>query len=256
MVNGLKYFLAQLEGFENHFILIGGTACDLWMNESGLPFRATKDLDIVLLADELPRAFFERFWAFIREGNYGSLERSETKPSFYRFKKPADSRHPFMIELFARNFLPVPEGFHLTPIPAGEDISSLSAILLGDDYFEFIVNSRRVIDGVPTVPVQCLIPLKARAYLDMVARQQSGVHVDDRDIKKHRNDVFRLYQTLAPVDRFVLPSRLRNDLATFLDKLPPESPDWNDIRAAVKGLPEPDLVIAQIRDNFGIGGVA
>ena len=47
MVNGLKYFLAQLAGFETHFILIGGTACDLWMSESGLPFRATKDLDIV-----------------------------------------------------------------------------------------------------------------------------------------------------------------------------------------------------------------
>ncbi len=127
MVDGLEYFLTQLAGFEDHFILIGGTACDLWMGDFGLPFRATKDLDIVLIADSLPAAFFERFWAFIREGRYHSLEQSEAKPSFYRFKKPADSRHPFMIELFARNFLPVPEGFHLTPIPAGEDISSLSA---------------------------------------------------------------------------------------------------------------------------------
>jgi hypothetical protein len=253
MVDGLEHFLSHFAGFEDHFILIGGTACDLWMGDFGLPFRATKDLDIVLIADSLPAAFFARFWAFVREGQYQSLERSETRPSFYRFTKPADSRHPFMIELFARNFLPVPEGFHLTPIPAGEDISSLSAILLGDDYFSYIVSSHVTIGGVPTVPVQCLIPLKARAYLDLVARKAGGEHIDSSKITKHRNDVFRLYRTLAPAERFVLPSRLRDDLATFLDRLPPDSQDWTSIRAAVAGLPLPEEVLSQIRENFGIG---
>ncbi len=254
MVNGLNYFLSHLAEFKDRFILIGGTACDLWMGKFGLPFRATKDLDIVLVADTLPTAFFERFWAFIREGRYQSLERSETRPSFYRFTKPADSRHPFMIELFARNFLPVPEGFHLTPIPAGDDISSLSAILLGDDYFSYIVSSRVTIGDVPTVPVQCLIPLKARAYLDLVARRAGGEHIDSSKITKHRYDVFRLYRTLAPADRFELPSQLRNDLAEFLNRLAPESQDWTSIRAAVPGLPVPERVLAQIRDNFGIAG--
>ncbi len=74
MVDGLEHFLSHFAGFEDHFILIGGTACDLWMGDFGLPFRATKDLDIVLIADSLPAAFFERFWAFIREGQYQSLE--------------------------------------------------------------------------------------------------------------------------------------------------------------------------------------
>lgn len=254
MVNGLEHLLAHLAGLENHFILIGGTACDLWLGDFGLPFRATKDLDIVLIADSLPQAFFERFWAFIREGQYQSLEQSETMPSFYRFTKPADPRHPFMIELFARNFLPVPEGFHLTPIPAGEGISSLSAILLGDDYFSCIVSSRVTIGDVPTVPVQCLIPLKARAYLDLVARKAGGEQIDSSKVTKHRNDVFRLYRTLAPADRFVLPSRLRDDLATFLEKLPPDSQDWTNIRAAVEGLPLPGEVVSQIRENIGIGG--
>jgi hypothetical protein len=198
MVDGLEYFLAHFAGFESHFILIGGTACDLWMADFGLPFRATKDLDIVLIADSLPAAFFERFWAFIREGRYHSLEQSETRPSFYRFRNPEDARHPFMIELFSRNFLPVSEVVHLTPIPAGEDISSLSAILLGDDYFGYIVSSRVTIDSVPTVPVQCLIPLKARAYLDLVARKVDGEQIDSSKITKHRNDVFRLYLTLVP----------------------------------------------------------
>ncbi len=208
MVDGLEHFLARFAGFESHFILIGGTACDLWMGDFELDFRATKDLDVVLLADSLPPAFFDTFWAFIREGRYESMEQSETRPSFYRFRKPEDARHPFMIELFSRNFLPVPEDCHLTPIPAGENASSLSAILLGDDYFGYIVDSRVTIDGVPTVPVECLIPLKARAYLDLVARKALGGRGDRRDITKHRNDVFRLYRTLVPEARFALPQAL------------------------------------------------
>ena len=256
MVNGLAHFLAHFAGFESHFILIGGAACDLWMGDFGLEFRATKDLDIVLIAESLPAPFFERFWAFIREGQYGSLERSETRPSFYRFKTPRDARHPFMIELFCHNFLPIPEGYHLTPIPAGEDISSLSAILLGDDYFGYIVDSRIMINGVPTVPVQCLIPLKARAYLDLLARKAGGEQIDRSKITKHRNDVFRLYRTLVPDARFVLPIQLRDDLTTFLESLPPNSPDWRNIQAAVKGLPAPPQVIAQLRTNFGIAETA
>ena len=74
MVNGLAHFLAHFAGFESRFILIGGTACDLWMGETGLDFRSTKDLDIVLVAESLPAEFFGRLWAFIREGRYASLE--------------------------------------------------------------------------------------------------------------------------------------------------------------------------------------
>lgn len=49
MVVGLPRFRAHFAGFEDCFILIGGAACDLWLGDLGLPFRATKDLDLVLL---------------------------------------------------------------------------------------------------------------------------------------------------------------------------------------------------------------
>ena len=160
-----------------------------------------------------------------------------------------------MIELCAGNFLQIPADCHLTPIPAAEGISSLSAILRGDDYCDCLVSSRIMIGGVPTAPVECLIPLKAGAYLDLVARKAGGEQIDSRPIKKHRNDVCTLYRTLVPKARFVLPLQLRNALTTFLGNLPPKSPDWRNIQAAVAGLPEPGQVIAQLRENFGIGGV-
>ncbi|UVC15323.1 hypothetical protein [Mesorhizobium onobrychidis] len=41
-----------------------------------------------------------------------------------------------------------------------------------------------------------LIPFKARAFLDLTARAESGEKIDGKNIKKHRNDVFRLAQLL------------------------------------------------------------
>jgi len=252
MVNGLELFLRQFEGLEDCFILIGGTACELWMNDKGLSFRTTKDLDIVLVAEALRPEFFERFWKFIRDGRYESHQQSDTRPSFYRFRKPGNTEHPFMMELFTHNFLNVPNDVHLTPIPAGEDISSLSAILLSEPYYRFLVTSRTTISGVPTIPVECLIPLKARAYLDLFQRKSVGEQVDSDELKKHRNDVFRLFVTLAPADRYPLPEQLQFDLRQFLNRFPPESDDWPKIRTAVKDLPDPIDVIEQLRDNFGL----
>ena len=190
-VKGLDYFVKYFAGMDDCFILIGGAACDLWMGEQGLEFRATKDLDLVVVTETLRKEFFVRFWEFIREGNYESMEQSEHRPEFYRFRQPKHPEHPFMIELLSRNLLDLPKTVHLTPIPSEKDVSSLSAILLDDRYYKFVKSSRIFINGTPTIPAHCLIPLKARAYLDLQARKARGdEHVKNSDIKKHRYDVF------------------------------------------------------------------
>ncbi len=38
----------------------------------------------------------------------------------------------------------------------------------------------------------CLIPFKAKAWLDLKERKLNGDQVDSKNIKKHKNDVFRL----------------------------------------------------------------
>ena len=37
-----------------------------------------------------------------------------------------------------------------------------------------------------------LIPFKARAWMDLTDRKATGVHVDSKNIRKHKNDIFRL----------------------------------------------------------------
>jgi hypothetical protein len=147
----------------------------------------------------------------------------------------------------------LPEGTHLTPIPTDEDVSSLSAILLDDVYYAFVMATRTEIDGVPTIPAQCLMPLKARAYLDLVERREAGdPNVKGDDIKKHRNDVFRLYVTLAAGDRYSLPDQLASDLGRSLAAIPER--DWSALQAAVGRVSLPDVNdgIQGIRRIFGL----
>lgn len=63
-------FRAHFAGHEHQYVLIGGAACELIMDEVGLDIRATKDLDIVLIVEALDAAFAERF----EEGGYEMLQ--------------------------------------------------------------------------------------------------------------------------------------------------------------------------------------
>jgi len=44
-----------------------------------------------------------------------------------------------------------------------------------------------------------------------------GTHVDESDIRKHRNDVLRLSRLLAPDTRLVILPSIRRDMHTFLE---------------------------------------
>ncbi len=219
MVRGLDLFRDWFAAYTDQYLLIGGTAASLTMEDAGLPYRATKDLDIVLHVEVLTPSFGEAFWQFVNAGGYQLQQVSDTgKPKFYRFQKPADERYPAMIELFARapDGLTPAEGSQLTPIPLDEAVSSLSAILLDETYYAFILAGRRDMGGLSWVGEDRLIPLKAIAWLDLKARKDQGTAIDARDIRKHLNDVLRLSQLLAPTTSIPLDPKIGSDLARFL----------------------------------------
>ena len=76
MVKGIELFAGHFKGFEDSYVLIGGSACDLWMQTLGLPFRATKDLDIVIVVEALNPEFIKKFWEFVRLGGYQIAQKS------------------------------------------------------------------------------------------------------------------------------------------------------------------------------------
>lgn len=144
MVGGIGSFRTHFADYKDRYVLIGGTASTLAMEELGANFRATKDLDIVLCVEALDKEFARKFWDFVQLGGYENRQRSTGKRLFYRFYSPKDPNFPEMLELFSRipDALQVVEGAQLTPIPVGSEVSSLSAILLDDAYYKLIHSIR------------------------------------------------------------------------------------------------------------------
>jgi len=221
MVNGLEKFRMQFAPYVDQYVLIGGTACTVIMQEAGLDFRATKDLDIVLYVEALHENFVKAFWQFLDEGGYKNKQHSTSKEIFYRFSSPSTRDYPAMLELFSR----IPDGVklssqgHLTPIPIDEAIASLSAILLDENYYHFIHAGKLTIDSLSILNASHLIPIKAKAHIDLADRKKNGENIDDRDIRKHKNDIIRLFQLLSPDTRINLPPSIQNDFKTFLDNV-------------------------------------
>lgn len=233
MVPGLEQFGKHFADFSDSYVLIGGAAADLAMDEAGLPFRATKDLDIVLHLEVLQASFSGVFWDFVRAGQYEIQERADGRQQYYRFKKPKVPGYPAMLELFTRkpDQLNIPEGSHLTPIPMDSAAKSLSAILLNEAYYEFIHSGRRLVRGLSVIGADRLIPLKAHAWIDLTAKKAGGQDVDSKDISKHRNDVFRLTQLLVPTDTIQVSKTIRMDMQRFIEKAAIDSIDLKAIRA-------------------------
>jgi hypothetical protein len=66
MVRGLDLFRDWFGEFSEQYVLIGGSAATLAMEEAGLQFRGTKDLDVVLHVEALTKEFGQTFWDFIQ----------------------------------------------------------------------------------------------------------------------------------------------------------------------------------------------
>lgn len=221
MIKGIDLFRKHFAGLDEQYILIGGAACDIQMSQTPFPFRATHDLDIVLCVEALTAAFGRSFWEFIKLGGYQIQEKSDGTRKLYRFRSPSIAEFPEMIELFARspNVFEETELQGLTPIPLPDDVSSLSAILLDDDYYSMMLANRVTQDEVSLLTPAALIVLKAKAWMDLTDRKERGEHVDSRDVKKHRNDVLRLTAMIAPDTSIELPGVVKNEMAEFLQRL-------------------------------------
>ena len=70
MVTGIDRFREWFRGYEEQYAIIGGTACDLLMSEDGMDFRATKDIDLVLIVEAITPDFGKQFWQFVKDAGY------------------------------------------------------------------------------------------------------------------------------------------------------------------------------------------
>lgn len=222
MVVGMELFRDKLKGFEDCYTVIGGAACDILMSEADIDFRLTKDIDMILILEDKKAEFAKTFWEFIKEGEYKCGWKNSDEMHFYRFTEPK-SGYPAMIELFSRKpgyHLDVEEG--IIPIHIDDDTSSLSAILLNDDFYNFMLEGRKIVAGVSVLAENYIIPFKMYAWLDLKRRKEAGEHVNERDYKKHKNDVFRLLQIVNTDEKVSASGLVRESVERFLGEIEKE----------------------------------
>lgn len=241
MVVGVDRFREFFDGYQDHYAIIGGAACDLIFNTVGIAFRATKDIDMVLCVEVVDAGFGAQFHAFLKAGGYQARERSDGHREFYRFHNPMDKAFPYMVELFSREpgTIQLPDDANIVRLEVEADIVSLSAILLDPVYFEALQNGKRIENGVTILDQSILIPFKAKAFLDLTKRRDEGDEtVKGDDIKKHRNDVFRLSQLLPGNAKIQVSEPLREDMRQFLG-----------VMAAEEGLDPKQLKVPMTREE-------
>lgn len=214
-VRGLSHFSEYFAAEKNTFVIIGGIAAMFSLESSGIQARATKDIDLVILAN--PNiAFADKLKNYVREGGYEINVGSVGAARNYRFRKPINIDFPQQVEIFSSTDFDfqLRPGQEIVPIETSSGLGSLSAILMDQDYFSLVQSDVNIVDGIPLLGISALIPLKARAFLDLFERKQKGEAVDSRDIKKHKTDVLKLVAAL-PKERFELSNAVALDMRRF-----------------------------------------
>lgn len=219
MVVGIDTFREKFKAYVDCYTIIGGTACDIIMSENDTAFRATKDIDMILILEDKTQEFAEAFWAYIKDAGYKCGWKNSDKMHFYRFTEPKEG-YPSMIELFSKR-----PGYQLeletgiVPIHIAEDTSSLSAILLNDDFYNFMLQGRKIINDICVLGAEYLIPFKMYAWLDLKNKKQNGEHVNEKDLKEHKYDVFRLLQIVQNDSKIRVEGLVKESIVAFLEEM-------------------------------------
>lgn len=220
MVAGLDIFRERFARFSDNFVIIGGTACYEILSGTEMHPRATMDIDIVIIVENMTSEFARAFWAFIAEGGYrpGIRKDKNNEPKYvlYSFDQ-GRAGYPVKVELLSRHNEIFTSAAHTEPLPIDGDVSSLSTIILDEPYYNLTVRNSFVSDGLRFAAPLALMALKARAYLNLIADREAGKKINTKDILKHRNDVLKLTATLTVTDRAIVDTEITDTIREFAD---------------------------------------
>ncbi len=231
MVKGLEKFKEYFTGFEDNYVIIGGTACDIALRDTDMYPRATNDIDMILVVEKMTPEFGQHFWDFIALGEYKTRQRKrvdkDPAPELFRFINPKVG-YPAQIELLSKqpDVLGEPSGFHLTPIPVGEQVPSLSAILMDKEYYDQTIDRSIIKEGVRIANPLSLMCLKVKAFLNLTEEKKTNFNIRTYDIKKHRDDVFKLLaMRIDPFEPVELSTTMKENLTQFIDMMESSLPN-------------------------------
>ena len=112
--------------------------------------------------------------------------------------------------------------------------------------YQFIREGVVMNDGFPQLDASQLIPLKIKAFLNLLAQKNKGEKVKSIDLEKHFRDVFRLYALLAPNMRIKLPNDIGIEMKMFLANIRAFPKALSEFQNPLSG----EEILAQIEQIF------
>ena len=94
-------------------------------------------------------------------------------------------------------------------------------------YYKALLDGKAIENGLSVLRPEYIILFKAKAYLDLKMRKESGELVDSSDIKKHKKDILRIASELILEKTTGLPKSVELDIHTFINDLEQEPFDKN-----------------------------
>jgi len=79
------------------------------------------------------------------------------------------------------------------------------------------------------IEIETVILFKIKAWLDMKERKEAGEEIDTKNIKKHKNDVFRLLANVSPTSRIESTGEIQNDVIQFIEQIKEDKPDLKNL---------------------------
>ncbi|MBD5420836.1 MAG: hypothetical protein HDR47_06355 [Bacteroides sp.] len=64
---GLDKFKEAFADFSDNYVIIDGTACDIVMTGTVVRPRATHDIDMIIVVENMTPEFGSKFWEFIKQ---------------------------------------------------------------------------------------------------------------------------------------------------------------------------------------------
>ena len=240
MIAGFDRFEKAFVPHRDAFILIGGTAVQMvlgqYETDKGVANRArvTHDIDLLVVTDRLSAEFTAAFRKFIADGRYDCYFAKE-RPHYYRFLNPKDSAYPAKLELLSHSLLAFP-GIRYTPLVVERD-ESMSAMVLDEDLYQYALAHCDERHGFRCLAPEALIVFKSVAYLNLMSEfEATGDARRKNDALKHRHDVFRVLEHIAPSVRAGLPDTLVLRARDFINRFSPAGAsylEWPSIAQAI-----------------------
>ena len=224
IVSGIQQFERAFAAFSDSFIVIGGSACRAVLSNGPIQPRRTRDIDMVLVLENMGKDFISAFWTFIKAGGYKFASRKnaegEVKYVFYSFVGGTEG-YPSQIEILSKPVggIGQPADYHIEYIETDEDYSHLSAIILDPDYYAYLTTHYVIREGIRYASPDSLICLKALAYMNLSAEKAAGKQVNSDDLKKHRRDVMMAVASLDPTEVFEVSAHIKEVLNSFVQAI-------------------------------------